>query len=99
MMQQMTPEVLNALSAAAHAKGGPLTDAEREAVYRGHTRAALRERFLKVIRGAGYSDGISILNEYFDQYMADIPNFVKMLEEYEKDQAEQAAQQARTRRA
>ena len=45
----------------------------------------LRERFHKVILGAGYSENASqgILAEYFDQYMQDVPEFVKMLEAYE----------------
>jgi len=48
----------------------------------------LRERFHKVILGAGYSEAAAqgILDEWFDKYMLDIPRFVTMLEEYENDQ-------------
>lgn len=83
--------LFNALSAAAQRKGKPLSDAERIAIVReiekGHTREVLRERFLNVIRLAGYREGApeSICNEYLDRYMADIPGFIKMLESYERN--------------
>jgi hypothetical protein len=50
------------------------------------TREQLRERFRAVIIKAGYVtyNGEKILAQYFDEYMKDIPSFVKMLEEYER---------------
>lgn len=50
-------------------------------------RNALRERFHKVILSAGYSEiaAKGILEEWFEKYMLDIPSFVKMMENYEKN--------------
>ena len=55
-----------------------------------------RERFHKVILGAGYGEQAaqSILAEWFDQYMTNFPEFIKMLEEYEKNQSERLDKQA-----
>jgi len=50
-------------------------------------REALRERFRKVILGAGYASADGILAEWFDKYMENVPEFVKMLEEYERRQS------------
>ena len=53
----------------------------------GHTeRDALRIRFHKVILGAGYSETAAqgILAEWFEEYMTNVPEFVKMLEDYER---------------
>jgi hypothetical protein len=53
---------------------------------------SLRERFLKVVLGAGYSRTASehILDQWYDFYMnGDISTFVKMLEDYERDQKEE----------
>jgi hypothetical protein len=49
-------------------------------------REHLRERFLNVIRMAGYRDGApeSICNEWFDKYMENVPEFIKMMEDYER---------------
>jgi hypothetical protein len=49
-------------------------------------REALRLRFLNVIRLAGYTGPAPerICGEYFDKYMENVPEFVKMLEEYER---------------
>lgn len=53
-------------------------------------RDVLYERFRKVIVMAGYKNGAPqrILDEYFEQYMGNIPEFVKMLEEYETKYAD-----------
>ena len=51
--------------------------------YSGH----MRERFRSVILKAGYTPEAaeSILARHFDEYMQNIPEFVKMLESYEND--------------
>ena len=48
-------------------------------------REDLRQRFLAVIRLAGYGPNAAegILAEWFDKYMTDIPGFEAMLKEYE----------------
>lgn len=46
-------------------------------------RAVLRDRFRRVIISAGYTNPEPILDEHFDRYMENVPEFVKMLEEYE----------------
>lgn len=50
------------------------------------SRSELRERFRKVILGAGYGEPYAecVLTDYFDEYMKDVPKFVKMLESYEQ---------------
>jgi hypothetical protein len=50
-------------------------------------REMLRIRFLNVIRGAGYVNDApeSICNRYLDEYMKDVPAFIKMMEDYEKN--------------
>jgi len=81
------PDYLDALRAAAKANGGrPLSAEQRDTVLRGHTREALRARFINVIRGAGYKGDAPerICAEWLDRYMADIPSFISMLEDYEK---------------
>lgn len=49
-------------------------------------REHLRERFRAVIIGAGYSESAadSILAEYLEPYLKDVPNFIAMLERYER---------------
>jgi hypothetical protein len=84
----MTNAALSALRAAAQAKGSPLTAAEVKAAYAGSQREALRLRFLNVIRGAGYVlPGVaeSICDKHIDNYMLDIPNFIKMMDDYERN--------------
>lgn len=83
----MNSELFNALSAAARAKGRPLSDSEKAEIVKGNTREVLRARFLNVIRGAGYVNGAPerICNEYLDEYMKDIPGFVAMMENYERN--------------
>lgn len=51
-----------------------------------YEESVLRERFHKVILGAHYSEEAAqgILDRYFNEYMKDIPAFVRMLESYEK---------------
>jgi hypothetical protein len=51
------------------------------------SREALRIRFLNVIRLAGYKEGApeAICNEWLDKYIQDVPAFVKMLEDYERN--------------
>lgn len=46
----------------------------------------LRDRFHKVIIGAGYSEAAAqgILAEYFIEYMKDVPKFMEMLARYER---------------
>lgn len=56
--------------------------------YSDEARAALKERFRKVILGAGYKSADGILAEYFDKYMEDPGPFMEMLGSYEKDQHE-----------
>lgn len=75
------------LQAAAKAAGRPLTTAEQQAAHTRCLRAALRERFINVIKLAGYKNNApeSICNEYLDRYMANVPEFVKMLEDYERN--------------
>ena len=50
-------------------------------------RENLRERFLNVIRLAGYQDGApeKICSEWFDKYMENVPEFIKMMENYERN--------------
>ena len=54
-----------------------------------YTREQLRDRFLNVIRLAGYtSPGVaeSICEAWLDKLMAKgIPGFIKMLEDYERE--------------
>lgn len=47
------------------------------------SKETLRERFRKVILKAGYQNPEPILEEWFEKYMDNVPEFVKMLEEYE----------------
>lgn len=79
--------LLAALGAAARRKGSPLTASEMAAVEKGCQREVLRLRFIAVIRGAGYKNDAPerICAEYLDEYMKDIPKFVAMLEDYEKN--------------
>jgi hypothetical protein len=51
------------------------------------TREELRTRFLNVIRGAGYKGEApeKICEEWFEKYMQNVPEFVKMLESYEQN--------------
>lgn len=85
----MSAELLAALGAAARKKGSPLSDGEKQTIAKSlqyGTREQLRERFHKVILGAGYPEpgATRILNRHFDEYMDhDVPEFVKMLVEYE----------------
>lgn len=84
----MSAELLAALGAAARKKGSPLSDGEKQTIAKSlqyGTREQLRERFHKVILGAGYGEGAAqaILEEYFERYMNDVPDFVKMLAAYE----------------
>lgn len=53
-------------------------------------RELLRARFKRVILGAGYSERVaeSILAQWFELYLKDIPKFIKMLEEYENGNGE-----------
>ncbi len=50
-------------------------------------RDILRDRFRAVIIGAGYGPRAvdSILEEYFEKYMQDVPQFETMLKEYEEN--------------
>lgn len=67
---------------AAQAKGSPLSQAELDQV----NRKYLRERFLNVIRLAGYIEGApeSICNKWFDKLIAKgIPEFEAMCKSYE----------------
>lgn len=75
-----------ALRDAAARVGRPLRQHEIDAVNNNSTRATLRLRFLNVIRLAGYRENAPerICNEHLDEYMKDIPSFVKMLEDYER---------------
>jgi hypothetical protein len=57
-------------------------------------KEALRERFRKVIKLAGYSDAAAekILGEYFERYYAgDRAQFIEMMEEYEENYRTRAA--------
>jgi hypothetical protein len=83
----LTNEHLAALRAAAQKKGAPLSEAEVKAAYSGCQREALRIRFTNVIRGAGYLNDAPerICAEYLDKYMLDIPSFIKMMEDYERN--------------
>lgn len=85
-MQVPTQILCQALAAAARDKGCQLSNDERAAVYAVALREALRQRFLAVIRLAGYRGDApeSICAEWLDKYMADIPAFEAMLERYEK---------------
>lgn len=81
----MSQQLLSALFKAAAKKGTPLSSQEREDVHKSlFSREALSERFLNVIRMAGYPDGRTIRDEWLDKYMTDIPKFVRMLESYEQ---------------
>jgi len=47
-------------------------------------REQLRQRFINVIRGAGYTHPEVICEEWFEKYMAgDVSKFVEMLVQYE----------------
>ncbi len=79
-----------ALRDAARIVGRPLLQHEIDAVNKAcadaYSRDTLRERFLNVIRGAGYtSEGVAekICAEHIDEYMKNVPEFVKMLLSYE----------------
>lgn len=50
-------------------------------------REQLRERFRRVIIGAGYSDAYAqqYLGSYFEDALNDLPNFLRMLHSYESD--------------
>lgn len=50
-------------------------------------REQLRERFRRVILSAGYQSADRILAEWFDKYTTNVPEFISMLEEYEKQPA------------
>lgn len=86
--------LFNALSAAAQAKGAPLSDAERATIARqvqtAMTRETLRLRFINVIKLAGYKGAApeSICAEYLDRYMQDVPKFISMLERYESSRGD-----------
>jgi len=72
------------LQAAAARKGSPLSNAEVDAVNKQVEVEELRERFRKVILGAGYATADRILEEWFPKYIAgDRAAFIKMLVEYE----------------
>lgn len=79
-------ELFNALSAAARAKGSPLSDAEKAAVVKGQSREYWRVRFLNVIKGAGYRGEApeSICAVWLDKLMQDMPKFEAMLVDYEQ---------------
>jgi hypothetical protein len=49
-------------------------------------REVLRVRFLNVIALAGYKGEAPerICEEWFEKLMQDVPNFIKMMEEYER---------------
>lgn len=83
-----------ALSTAARAKGKPLNDGEVAAIKRRleqpipiYDKEALRLRFIAVIRGAGYTGDAPerICAEHIDKYMEDVPGFIAMMEDYEKN--------------
>ena len=61
-------------SGELHAHIQPLFDSDQ-----------LRERFHRVILGAGYSEiaAQSILQEWFGKYLQDVRSFTEMLERYE----------------
>jgi hypothetical protein len=83
---RITTEVyLAALRAAAQSKGAPLDDWEKAQVFKAAQREALRQRFLNVIRLAGYKGNApeEICAEYLDNYMQNVPEFEAMLKEYE----------------
>lgn len=48
-------------------------------------RDQLKERFRRVIIGAGYSDAYAqqYLGSYFEDALNDLPNFLRMLKSYE----------------
>lgn len=62
----------------------------RRAPTRGSSRRRdyWRQRFRKVILGAGYSESAAegILADYLPQYLNDLPRFTEMLESYERSQ-------------
>ena len=74
--RSLTPNFLPELrEAAAKNNGRPLTVGQRE-------RVILRARFLQVTRLAGY-EGTQIVEKHFEDYMTNVPEFEKMLEDYE----------------
>lgn len=75
------------INAAASAKGKPLTREELNALNSEQDNETLRLRFIAVIRGAGYVNDAPerICAEWFPKYIVDKPSFIKMLEEYEKN--------------
>lgn len=79
----------SALRQAAKIVGRPLRQHEIDTINKScaaaYSRETLRERFLNVIRGAGYvGDAPEIIcAEHLDEYMKDIPSFVNMLVDYE----------------
>lgn len=79
------------LREAARLAGRPLRQHEIDNINKAcdpRSRANLEQRFIKVIRGAGYvNDALErICAEHIDAYMKNIPEFIKMLEEYEANQ-------------
>lgn len=64
---------------------------ERHARWTGFEPRTLRERFLKVIAGAGYTKPEVIAEQYHPKYMSDVVAYDKMLQEYEQAQNEQRA--------
>lgn len=73
LVRDFLPEIR---AAAAENNGKPLTVGQRE-------RVVMRARFLQVVRLAGYSDGTKIVEKHFEEYMKDVRDFTKMLQEYE----------------
>ncbi len=80
----------DALRQAAKIVGRPLLQHEIDVVNKACAAALSREtlqaRFLNVRRGAGYtSEGVAekICAEHLDEYMKNVPAFVKMLLSYE----------------
>jgi hypothetical protein len=84
----VTNDQLAAIRAAAQAKGGPLTDAERERALEAGNRDAYRLRFANVVKIAGYSPEAvtKIVAEHFDKVVENVPEFIKMCESYEQHQ-------------
>lgn len=73
------------LREAAARKGSPLSVAEVEVVGKEIEVDELRERFRKVVRGAGYQ-GDRIVEEWFPRLLAgDRKEFIAMMEDYEKN--------------
>lgn len=52
-----------------------------------YERKVLRERFHKVILGAGYNEEAAqgILDKYLEEYLTNTSAFIVMLESYEKE--------------